>query len=108
MTGPDSIHAKVNDARKHIEKLGSSALTGCMARELSRLLNIGNYVGAITLADELLQIRIPDAIRLPVIDPFICPRHRKRFTLIERRLNGKHFCSEGDKWRIVGDNYEEC
>ena len=104
----DSIQVKVNNARKHIEKLGSNALAGYMAREFARLLNIGSYVHAITLADEILQIRIPEVERYPVIDPFICPRHKKRFTIIERSLNGKRTCPNGEEWIIVGDNYEEC
>jgi len=104
MTGPDSIHAKVNDARKHIEKLGSNALTRLVAWELTRL----SSADAIALADEILQIPIPAVIRYPVIDPFICPRHRKRFTLIERTLNGKRTCPNGEQWIIVGGNYEEC
>ena len=108
MTRPDSIHVKVNDARKHIDRLGCTALTGFVARQLSAFLDAGNYVDAITFADGILQIRIPDATRLPVVDPFICPRHRKRFTLIERSFNGKRICPNGEQWVIVGDNYEEC
>jgi hypothetical protein len=100
----DSIHTKVNDARKHIEKLGSNALTRLVAWELTRL----SSADALVLADEILQIRIPEATRLPVVDPFICPRHRKRFTLIERSFNGKRTCPNGEQWVIVGDNYEEC
>jgi len=73
----DSTYTKVNDARKHIEKLGSEALTRLVAWELTCLSNEGNEKGAIILADEILQIRIPDATRYPVRDPFICPRHRK-------------------------------
>jgi len=55
-----SIHIKVDDVKLHIKKLGSPHLTGLVAWYFTVLLDSGTHKDIIEMADELLQIPVPE------------------------------------------------
>jgi len=59
-TGTIERHVRIDDVKAHINKLGSPYLTGLVAWHLITLLDRGNCEGILVIADELLQIPIPE------------------------------------------------
>jgi len=59
-TGTIERHVRIDDVKAHINKLGSPYLTGLVAWYLITLLDRGNCEGIVVIADELLQIPVPE------------------------------------------------